>query len=84
MNEKLEYIVKDGLAEKGIKLNNYISSGIFGVLAWVGVNIDSMKESIYQVKVDEGIMKNEIMHLHEKLIEHELECTRKFKELGIK
>jgi len=83
MNEK-EFNVKDGLAERGIKLNNVISSGIFGVLAWVGVNIDTMKESIADVKISDGIMKSEIIHLHEKVDDHELECFRRIRELEVK
>lgn len=76
--------VQDRQAEVGIKLNNVLTSLILMVMAWVGWNINDMRESLSQMRVDDALMENEIIHLHETLEAHIEDCEERFDQLGIK
>ena len=77
--------VTDKPAEVGIKLNNILTAMILMVMGWVGWNINDMKESLAQIKIDDALMANEIMHLHQEtkqlndaLQEHIDECDQRW------
>ena len=74
--------VQDKSAEVGIKLNNILTALILMVMAWVGFNINSMKESLSQMRVNDALMENEIVHLHETLEQHIEDCNECLKKLG--
>lgn len=79
-----QYDVNDRPAERGIRVNNVLTSGILTILAWVGYNIDNMKDSLAQVQVNDATITNEIKHINESFAQHKIECDKKFEQLGIK
>jgi len=52
--------VSDRPAEAGIKINNIISALILGVMAWVGVNIETMKRDLATVSTVTQLNKSDI------------------------
>ena len=74
--------VRDRPAEVGIKLNNILTALILMVMGWVGWNINDMKTSLSQMKIDDALMANELLHLHETLENHIEDCEERIKNLG--
>lgn len=70
--------VRDRPAEVGIKLNNILTALILGVMGWVGYNISDMRDSLAQVRLDDALMANEIMHLHEQFDKHLKDCEKRW------
>ena len=62
--------VQDTSAEQGIKINNIIQSLVLGVMAWVGININTMKDDISGIRETTKVNAVEIINLKYQLNEH--------------
>lgn len=70
-NERRRLVrVSDAPAESGIKLNNIISSLLLGVMAWVGVNIERMRDDISVIRETTKVNSVEIINLKKQLSDH--------------
>ena len=63
-------IVQDRPAEVSLKVSNILQSLVLGVMAWVGINIQSMGKDISEIRTELALNKNEISHLRADLREH--------------
>ena len=71
--------VQDRQTEVGIKLNNVLTALILMVMGWVGFNINDMRASLSQMRIDDALMENEIVHLHKTLEAHIEDCEKRFR-----
>lgn len=62
--------VRDKPAESAIKINNILTALVLGVMSWVGVNIEQMKNEIKDISKISAVNTANIQTLSQRLEHH--------------
>ena len=67
--------VADRPTESGIKINNILTALVLGVMSWVGLNINHLKDSLADIRIETGIQGVELSHTKELVDRHIMDKT---------
>ena len=62
--------VTDRTTEIGVTINNILTALVLMVMSWVGLNINTMKTDISEIKGDSRVLTNEVGHIKDRLRNH--------------
>ena len=68
--EQVKMMVVDRPTEVGVKINNILTALVLGVMSWVGLNINHMKDDIADMRTDTRVQQNELKHVNKTLTNH--------------